>query len=258
MTAAPSVLVHHSPGQLAEAVCARLLTSFVDIQSAGQVPRWVLTGGSVADRVHAAIASSAARDAVDWSRVELWWGDERFLPDGHKDRNITQARRALLDHVNVDETRVHPMPAADVMDDPDLAAAAYEQTLKSNASALDHGDTPRFDLVMLGVGPDGHVASLFPEQPALHDERAVVAVRGAPKPPPTRISLTMATLCHSREVWFVVVGAEKAQAVHNALSGAGVLQVPAAGPHGEQRTLWLLDRAAASGLPANLPRHSSP
>jgi len=252
MTAELSVLVHHSPEQLAEAVCARLLTSFVDIQSAGQVPRWVLTGGSIADRVHAAVAASAARDAVDWSRVELWWGDERFLPDGHEDRHVTHARRALLNHIAIDQTRVHPMPAADVIDDPDLAAAAYEQTLRSNAAASDHGGTPLFDLVMLGVGPDGHVASLFPEQPALHDDRAVVAVRDAPKPPPTRLSLTMQTLGHAREVWFVVSGADKAQAVQLALSGGGVFQVPAAGPRGKQRTLWLLDRAAASQLPAEV------
>ncbi|MBA3265699.1 MAG: 6-phosphogluconolactonase [Nocardioidaceae bacterium] len=256
--AAPSVLVHHSSDQLVEAVCARLLTSFVDIQASGQVPQWVLTGGGIADRVHAAVAASAARDAIDWSRVEIWWGDERFLAAGHEERNETRARRALLDSVGLDETRVHPMPAADVIDDPDQAAAAYAQTLSSNASPTDHGATRLFDLIMLGVGPDGHVASLFPEQPALHDDRAVVAVRGAPKPPPTRISLTMPTLCHAREVWFVVSGEDKARAVHLALAGAGMFQIPAAGPRGEQRTLWLLDRAAASQLPAGLSRLASP
>lgn len=258
MTPAPAVLVHDSPEQLAEAVCARLLTSLVDIQSSGEVPRWVLTGGSIADRVYAAIASSAARDAVDWSRVEFWWGDERFLPEGHEDRNETQARHALLDHVQADETRVHPIPGSDRTDEPELAAAAYEQTLKSNALARHDGDTPLFDLVMLGVGPDGHVASLFPERPALQDERGAVGVREAPKPPPLRVSLTLRTLSHAREVWFVVSGQDKADAVHQALSGAGVFQVPAAGPSGQQRTLWLLDRPAASQLPADLPRPASP
>lgn len=247
-----SVLVHDSPDQLAAAVCARLLTSFIDIQADQRIPQWVLTGGSIADRVHRAVASSAARDAVDWSRVELWWGDERFLPEGHDDRNETQARQALLSRVDVDETRVHPVPASDRIDDPELAAAAYEQTLKSNASAVNHDSTPMFDLVMLGVGPDGHVASLFPERAALHDERAVIAVRDAPKPPPIRISFTMATLRNAREVWFVVTGEDKAQAVQLALIGAGAFQVPAAGPRGEHRTLWLLDGPAAADLPADL------
>jgi 6-phosphogluconolactonase len=103
---------------------------------------------------------------------------------------------------------------------------------------------------MLGVGPDGHVASLFPEHPALHDvERSSVAVHGAPKPPPTRISLTFPALNRAHEVWFVVAGDDKAKAVRLALSGAGHLQIPAAGVKGLNRTLWLLDEAAAADIP---------
>jgi 6-phosphogluconolactonase len=219
----------------------------------------VLTGGSIADRIHGAVAASPARDAVDWSRVELWWGDERFLPSGDPDRNETQARKALIDHLRVDDTRIHPMAASDrVDDDPDRAAELYAAELAAAAEPEDHGDVPTFDIVMLGVGPDGHVASLFPERPALYDERAVVAVRHSPKPPPTRITLTMATLARAREVWFVVAGEDKAKAAHLALSGAGVVQVPAAGPRGTKRTLWMLDRDAASQLPPGLTRLASP
>jgi 6-phosphogluconolactonase len=110
---------------------------------------------------------------------------------------------------------------------------------------------------MLGVGPDGHVASLFPGKPALYDERPVTAVRGSPKPPPIRLSLTMTSLRHARDVWFVVSGKDKARAVRLALSGAGEVQVPAAGPRGLSRTLWLLDQAAASELPTGLARIAS-
>jgi 6-phosphogluconolactonase len=257
--AAPSVLVHRNADLLAAAVTARLITSLVDIQSTGRTPSLVLTGGTVADRIHRAVAASAARDAVDWSRVDFWWGDERFVPAEDPERNERQARDALLGMLKVDPARVHPMPAPTGSgDDPDAAAADYARELAAAARPEDHAPVPTFDILMLGVGPDGHVASLFPEQPALYDERPVAAVRGAPKPPPTRITLTMPTLQRARQVWFVVSGAEKAGAVRLALGGAGAVQVPAAGPTGLQATLWLLDSAAASQLPPDLPRLASP
>ena len=254
----PTVLVHHNADVLAQAVSARLITTFVDVQSSGRVPRWVLTGGTIADRIHHAVAASEARHAVDWSRVEFWWGDERFVAADDPDRNVGQARKTLLDALPVDPARVHPIPAASGDADPDAAAASYAEELARATPPEDHGSVPIFDVLMLGVGPDGHVASLFPERPALYDDRSVVAVRGSPKPPPVRISLTMSSLCAAREVWFVVSGADKAQAVRNALSGAGVVQVPAAGPAGRSRTLWLLDKDAASRLPSGLARMGSP
>ncbi len=249
----PTVLLHSTPDVLAETVSARLITTFADIQSTGRVPRWVLTGGSLADQIHRTIAASQARYAVDWSRVEFWWGDERFVPPDSDDRNERQARLALLDSVRTDPARVHPMPALTSPDaDPDEAAERYADELRRASSQEDHAAVPLFDVVMLGVGPDGHVASLFPGRPALYDDRAVVAVRGSPKPPPVRLSMTMASLCTAREVWFVVSGADKSQAVRLALSGAGLVQIPAAGPEGRSRTLWLLDKAAAAGLPPGL------
>ncbi|KOG91899.1 6-phosphogluconolactonase, partial [Streptomyces varsoviensis] len=117
----------------------------------------------------------------------------------------------------------------------------------------DHGPVPSFDVLLLGVGPDTHVASLFPEQPGVREsERMVVGVRGAPKPPPNRVSLTLPAIRSAREVWLLAAGEDKAQAVTIALSGAGEVQAPAAGAYGRTRTLWLLDRAAAAGLPRSL------
>jgi 6-phosphogluconolactonase len=253
------VVVHRTADLLAAAVTARLITRLVDIQAAGQVPSWVLTGGTIADKIHRTLATSPARDAVDWERVELWWGDERYLPSGHADRNETQARAALLDTLTLDSTRVHAMPSSESSgNDPDSAASTYAEELAEAAEPEDHGASPTFDVEMLGVGPDGHVASLFPEMPALYDERPVVAVRGAPKPPPLRLTLTLGTLNRAREVWFVASGQEKAAAVRMALGGAGQIQVPAAGPRGLQRTLWLLDSDAAAQLPPTLPRLASP
>ncbi len=248
----PTILVHRSAELLAQAAAARLITTMVELQSSGRIPHVVLTGGSIADQVHRAVAESAAREAVDWSRVELWWGDERFLLSGDAERNETQARAALLDRVRIDPDRVHPVPPSDQTDDdPERSAAEYASALERASSPEDHGPTPTFDLLMLGVGPEGHVASLFPEKPALYDERSVVAVRGSPKPPPIRVTMTMSTLRRAREVWFIVSGADKSQAVHLALEGAGMYQVPAAGPRGLNRTMWLLDTDAAGELPSN-------
>lgn len=256
----PSVLVHRDPDELAAAVAARLLTRMVDVQSARGEASLVLTGGSIARKVLEAVRDSPARGAVDWPRLDLWWGDERFLPAGDTERNETLAREALLDHVPVDAGRVHPMPPSDGPDgaDPEAAAARYAAELSAAARPEDHGPSPSFDVTLLGVGPDGHIASLFPGLPAVYDERPVVAVRGSPKPPPTRISLTVPTIQRSRQVWVVVAGEDKAKAVTLALSGAGPTQVPAAAASGRDRTLWLLDRAAAGTLPARLGRIASP
>ncbi|HEY9525024.1 MAG TPA: 6-phosphogluconolactonase, partial [Thermopolyspora sp.] len=118
----------------------------------------------------------------------------------------------------------------------------------------DHGPVPSFDVLLLGVGPDAHVASLFPGMPALYDERAVVAVHGAPKPPPIRISLTLSAIRAAREVWLIAAGEAKADAIGAALSEADPVRVPAAGARGRRRTLFLLDRAAALKIPPGLGR----
>jgi 6-phosphogluconolactonase len=258
---APEFLVHRDPDVLAGAVAARLITRLVDIQAARGSASVVLTGGRVGIATLAAIAESPARAAIDWSALDVWWGDERFLPPGDAERNETQAREALLDHVPVDPRRVHAMPAASGVwaADPEAAAAAYADDLAAAARPGASIGAPAFDILLLGVGPDAHIASLFPDQPALYEEdRAAVAVRGAPKPPPTRITLTLPAIQAAGEVWLVVAGEDKAEAVRLALSGAGHIQVPAAGARGRHRTLWLLDREAASQLPPELDRIASP
>ena len=257
---APTVLVHRDPALLARAVAARLVTKLVDVQSARRPASMVLTGGGIGIDVLRAIHETPARDAVEWANVDVWWGDERFLPAGHPERNETQAREALLDHVPLDPARVRPMPPSDGPDGTDAEAAAerYATWLAAATTPEDHGPVPSFDVLLLGVGPDGHTASLFPGQPAVYDERPVVAVHGSPKPPPTRLTLTFPALNAARETWIVVAGEDKAGAVAMALGGAGDVQVPAAGVRGRQRTLWLLDAAAAARIPTGLTRLASP
>jgi 6-phosphogluconolactonase len=252
----PQVVVHSSPGLLAKAAAARLVTRLVDAQAARGSASVVLTGGTTGIAVLRALRDIPARGAVDWRGVDVWWGDERFVPARDPQRNDRQAREALLDAVPLDPARVHSFPSADgpLADDPEAAADQYARELAAASRPEDHGDVPRFDVLLLGVGEEGHVASIFPESPAAYDERSAVAVRGCPKPPPTRLTLTFRSICAANDVWLVVAGAEKAPAVALALGGAGPVQVPAAGARGRQRTLWLLDRAAASRLPASVTR----
>jgi len=238
----PEIVVHSSADDVAEALATRLMARLAEIQRDFQVPQLALTGGRIASKAYQRVAAEGVNSAVDWSRVELWWGDERFVPAGDADRNDKQALDLLQAPLGLNTDRIHPMPASDGGVDLDGAADAY---------AAELGDTV-FDICLLGMGPDGHVASIFPEHPSSYAEGDVIGVRGSPKPPPLRISLTLPVINRSREVWFVVSGDDKAAATKMALLGTGAVQVPAAGVAGQQRTLWLLDRDAASQLPRDL------
>ena len=255
----PEVLVHHDASLLAKAAAARLVTRLVDAQAASAAASLVLTGGGIGTAILAELAAAPALGAVDWRQLDIWWGDERFLPSGDPERNEAGAQQALLRHLDMDPARVHRMPGTDGPDgpDPEAAAARYAAELRAAARPEDHGLVPGFDVLMLGIGPEGHVASLFPGMPALYDERPVVAVRGSPKPPPIRLTLTLPSIQAAREVWILASGAEKADAVAMALSGAGPVQVPAAGARGRQRTLFLLDSAAAAKVPPQIGRQGA-
>ena len=235
------VVVHPDAEVLAHAVAARLLTQIIDVQSVKRPVHVGLTGGTIGIALLEQAAECSLLGAIDWSGVHLWWGDERFLPPSDPDRNETQARAALLDQLvegwGLPEENIHPAPY--IEGGLDAAAAAYGAEM---ATALPDG----LDILLLGMGPDGHTASLFPGHPALTATGAnVVPVRHSPKPPPERVSMTFEAINSAREVWVVVAGADKAENTAAALAGLPVEEVPAAGVHGVERTLWLLDTAAA-------------
>lgn len=240
------LIVHPDHDTLAAAIGARLITKLLDVQASGRGAHVCLTGGRGGTSALAATLASPACDAVDWSLIDFWWSDERFLPVGDPQRNETGARAALLDHVAVDPTRVHPMPrlgeafAADV----DAAAVAYARELAESAPIGEL--TPVFDVCMLGIGEDAHVASLFPGRTEADAPESVVSVRNSPKPPPTRTTFTMASIRRSDEVWLIAAGAGKAEALRLALAGLPESQAPAGAARGTQRTLLLADRAAAA------------
>lgn len=259
MPAPVEVVVHDDAERLGRAVAERLAAAITTAQAERGTAAIVLTGGGMGGRVLAALPEAGSRPSstVDWSALEVWWGDERFVPAGDAERNETQAREALLDHVGLDPARVHPMPASDGPDGDDLEAAAARHADELAAAARATGvagPVPVFDVLMLGVGPDGHVASLFPGLPGADvTGRSVVGVTGSPKPPPLRTSLTLPVINGAEQVWCVVSGADKADAVARALSedGRSAGELPASRVHGTQATLWLLDADAASGLPAS-------
>ncbi|GAA3560874.1 6-phosphogluconolactonase [Microlunatus spumicola] len=231
------IVVHDGPDDVAEALAARLTATLADVQARGRTPQVCLTGGGIATKAYARLAQDGPGD-VDWSRVDLWWGDERFVPTGDAERNADPTLAVLRGPLRLDDAFVHVMPASDAGLDLDEAAAAYASEL---------GDTV-FDVCLLGMGPDGHVASLFPGHPDLATPGTVIPVRNSPKPPPERISVTMDVINRSRQVWFCVSGAEKAEAVARGVLGTGAEPVPAALASGTEATVWLVDTAAVADL----------
>jgi 6-phosphogluconolactonase len=241
--AEPTVVVHPSKQSVCDAAAARFVAAVLDAQAARGVAQVALTGGSMGSAIFASLLETPGRSAVDWSQVYVWWGDERYLPAGDPDRNDTQNDDAGLSQLGLDGGKVFRVEGPDASESAEASAAAYATTIRE----FGRGE---FDVLLLGVGPDGHVASLFPHHPAqrIADE-VVVAVHDSPKPPPDRVSLTFECLNRSREVWFLVAGSDKADAVAAALApDTDRWDVPASGVRGSVATRWLLDQDAAARI----------
>ncbi|MCH1866740.1 6-phosphogluconolactonase [Nocardioides sp. CFH 31398] len=238
---APTVRTHPDADALAHSVAVALVHRLATWQAEGREPAVALTGGTIAERIHA-LVPTLDTSSVDWTRVTFWWGDERYVAADSDERNDRATVRDLLEPLGVPAANVHRMPTTDDGHaDVDAAAAAYADEVRSQGGG-------GFDLVMLGVGPDGHVASLFPGFAQLGADDLAVGVTGSPKPPPERVTLTFAALERTEEVWFLVSGEAKADAVRRALAEDGTVdETPARGVRGGDRTWWL-DADAASLL----------
>jgi 6-phosphogluconolactonase len=207
--------------------------------------RVALSGGSTPRALHERLAREH-RNAIDWQRVEIFWGDERFVPPDDPESCFRMARETLLDHVPVPAANIFPFPT--VGGTPEAAARAYAETLAATFGAT----PPRFDLILLGMGPDGHTASLFPGHPEVvaPGGELVVAVHNSPKPPPTRLTCTYRVLNAASNVIFLVGGADKAATLRAVLRGPlDIARFPAQGVRLAAGSLaWMVDAAAASQL----------
>lgn len=251
MTNERRVLVHPDKESLAAAVASRFVTKLVDLLAVQPAAHVVLTGGSMGSAVLQHVAGNPAHAGVDWSRVHFWWGDERWLPRGDAERNETQARDALLDSLAIDGGNIHAFAASDEGVELDDASTAYANELAAHAA--EGQSLPRFDITFLGVGPDGHIASLFPERGGIREqELTVVSVRNSPKPPPERLSLTLPVINSSERIWLVLAGADKASALGLTLAGVSLNEVPAAGVEGRRSTLFFVDADATAEVPDDL------
>lgn len=223
----------------ADAVAAQL----AEIAAARGRCAFALTGGRTPRRMYELLAERHAAD-IPWRMIDLFWGDERYVPHDHPQSNYRLARTALLDRIAVPAENVHPMPTGH--EDPDAAARAYEELLRRHFRGRDAS----FDLLLLGMAANGHVASLFPHHPALRERARWVVAAEVPAEPARRITLTFPLINRARSVAFLVAGPAKAEAVARAMRpGTTPEEVPAAGVRpvsGDVR--WWLDRSAAALL----------
>ncbi len=239
-----SVCIFPDADALASAAARALVESFSTNAAVVGRRSLVLAGGNTPRALYRLLGEEY-RDAVTWENVRFFWGDERYVPKDDPRSNFRMAKEAWLDSIGIPSEHVYPMPTD--LPDPDAAAWRYEATLRAHFPAT----WPRFDVVLLGLGADGHTASLFPDSPALEErDRWVVAVR-APVEPPVRLTLTLPAINHAAVVWFLVSGADKAEALRHTLAGdAAEQRRPAAEVRlsgGEP--IWWVDRAAAALLP---------
>jgi 6-phosphogluconolactonase len=219
-----------SPAELARVFAERFSNVAHSVQANGRAVSLVLPGGSVAE----AFFPVLARATIDWTMVDVFWGDERSVPPDDPDSNYRVAEELLLRRVTIDRSRVHRMPADAA--DLDAAGRSYESELRQVL-----GDPLQFDIALLGVGPDGHVCSLFPGHAALAESsRRVLAITDSPKPPPRRLTLTLPALAGA-EIHIAAFGAAKAGAIREALgTPASSLPVALAARRGRS-ALFLLD-----------------
>ena len=237
------LVVTLSPDDLAREAAGRLIDVVTTaIRDSGRASI-ALSGGSTPKRLYQLLTLPPYSLAIDWSKVHLFFADERFVPHEDPDSTVRLVRETLLAGVNVPEAHFHTMPTSG--DTPEACATSYEDTLRNYFGSEDTA----FDLTLLGMGPDGHTASLFPGFPVA--EGLVAPVYDSPKPPPIRLTLTQQTLRHSKAIWFLVTGADKADTLEKVFDSApdDLSALPAAKIHDRDgKSLWLTDRDAAQRM----------
>lgn len=222
---------------------AEILIKAIDSKLASGAPmaRIALSGGSTPKRLFEILARPEMAKRVDWKRVELFYGDERHVPAGHADSNHTMATGALLSHIDIPPSQVHPVPTSGTAEED---ARRYQEELQK-AYGSDHleKNRPLFDVVMLGLGPDGHTASLFPGQPVLKEKNLWVSTSAPTTAPHERVTLTYPAIASSDLVVFLITGKGKVPMLKRLREGDP--EIPASHITSDGRILILADRAAA-------------
>jgi 6-phosphogluconolactonase len=232
-----------SAGAVAEATADRFVSVVGEAIERDGIARVALSGGGTPKQVYPLLLEPPRRNALDWSAIEFFWGDERAVPPDDPESNFGVAAAMLLSQIpEIRPERIHRMPADVPVADLDAAALSYESELRL-AFGTRGDDPPRFDLAWLGMGPDGHTASLFPGSDALDEERRWAVANWAPEPKAWRMTLTFPVLRAARLALFVVTGADKADAL--ARVRAGDADMPAARVAGDN-VAWIVDAAAAA------------
>jgi 6-phosphogluconolactonase len=215
-----------------------------------------LSGGSTPKRLYELLAAEPSRSQIDWGRIEFFWGDERCVPPDHKDSNYRMAREAMLAHLPIPAEHIHRIQAE--RSDREAAARDYEAVLARVFGIGRGGEPPALDLILLGMGPDGHTASLFPHTKALEETQRWVVPNHVPQLNTDRLTLTRPILNRGRKVLFLVAGADKAERLAEVCAGpADPKRLPAQSirpPQGE--LIWFVESAAAARLPSSLPREN--
>lgn len=252
---------------------ARIIRLFADVQAMSEAAaqEWLrssreaiaargrftvaLSGGSTPKRLYQLLASQSIRSHVDWGRVEIFWGDERCVPPDDPDSNYRMAREAMLAHLPIPDEHIHRIEAERA--DRDAAARDYQTVLARTFQVPADGEPPAFDLILLGMGPDGHTASLFPQTQALDETKRWVVANPVPQLHTERVTLTRPILKRARQVLFLVAGADKAERMVEVLAGpADPKRLPSQSIQPDGQLLWFLERAAAARLPASLTREN--
>jgi len=241
----PKVNIYPGPDELSVALAVHVAhLSAIACADHGQF-RIALSGGSIMEIISTSLCSNPVRDDIAWSSWYVFWADERWVPWSSPESNFGHAQHRFFNRVSIPPDQIH---ATDNSNNPSATAQTYESVL-AKVFQPQEGRPPRFDLILLGVGEDGHTASLFPGHPGLEESRCWVApVLNAPKPPPIRITMTLPLINNARNVVFVAVGPSKADILSKVFNPK--MQQPELPAHrvnpsdGELR--WFIDRAAAA------------
>jgi 6-phosphogluconolactonase len=240
------IKIFPQPAALAEALAEGLLTASLQTKKAGRSFNLVLAGGSTPRGVYEYFSKPEYKESIPWDVIHFFWGDERCVPGDHKDSNYKMAQQALLDPLAIPSKNIHRIHGENAASE---EASRYAEEIKRHCHLAD-GEMPRFDWILLGLGTDGHTASLFPAVEAVEDPAGICAVAVQPESGQKRITLTLNVLNHAKRVSFIVTGESKAQVVAEILNQSQQSQhYPAAQVHPEQGKLeWFLDQEAAAKL----------